>query len=450
MIRGILIAVLGIAIVGTGYWGYKEHQEKDAVLLHAENNYQRAFHELTYHVDQLHDKIGTTLAMNSQKSLSPALIDVWRITSEAHNSVSQLPLTLMPFNKTEELLSKIGDFSYKTSVRDLDQKPLDKNEYTSLNKLYQQSEDIQNELRHVQHLVMSKNLRWMDVEMALASDEKQSDNTIINSFKTVEKNVGAFSTGTDLGPSFTSTKKEEKGFSHLKGKQISEQEAKQIAERFAPDDNYSIKVVKSGKKTNRDVYSISMKDPDHKAVIYMDITKKGGHPVYLIQNREVKDQKISLNDGSNRALAFLKKNGFETDDLEIDESAQYDKIGVFSYVPVENKVRMYPEAIRMKVALDDGEVVGFSARDFLTSHRKRTIPKPAITEAEAKSKLNKNVQVRETRLALITNELGQEVLCYEMLGTIENDTFRMYINAKDGSEEKVEKLKNAEPIYKDL
>ncbi|WP_172655416.1 PepSY1/2 domain-containing protein, partial [Bacillus sp. FJAT-27445] len=108
------------------------------------------------------------------------------------------------------------------------------------------------------------------------------------------------------------------------------------------------------------------------------------------------------------------------------------------------------EAIRMKVALDDGEVVGFSARDFLTSHRKRTIPKPAITEAEAKSKLNKNVQVRETRLALITNELGQEVLCYEMLGTIENDTFRMYINAKDGSEEKVEKLKNAEPIYKDL
>ncbi len=66
MIRGIIIAVLGVAIAATGYWGYKEHQEKDAVLLHAENNYQRAFHELTYHVDQLHDKIGTTLAMNSK------------------------------------------------------------------------------------------------------------------------------------------------------------------------------------------------------------------------------------------------------------------------------------------------------------------------------------------------------------------------------------------------
>lgn len=68
MIRGILIAILGIAIVGTSYWGYKEHQEKDAVLLHAENNYQRAFHDLTYQVDQLHDQIGSTLAMNSKNA----------------------------------------------------------------------------------------------------------------------------------------------------------------------------------------------------------------------------------------------------------------------------------------------------------------------------------------------------------------------------------------------
>ncbi|APB82661.1 germination protein YpeB [Bacillus amyloliquefaciens] len=449
MIRGIIIAVLGVAIAATGYWGYKEHQEKDAVLLHAENNYQRAFHELTYHVDQLHDKIGTTLAMNSKKSLSPALIDVWRITSEAHNNVSQLPLTLMPFNKTEEFLSNIGDFSYKTSVRDLDQKPLDKKEYTTLNSLYKQAENIQNQLRSVQHLVMSKNLRWMDVEMALASDKKQSDNTIVDSFKTVEKNVGAFSEDS-ISPTFTGANTERKGFTHLKGKQITEKEAIKIAQRFAPDHNYSIKLVKSGRKTNRDVYSIRMNDADHKSFIYMDITQKGGHPVYLIQKRAVKKQKISLNEASNRAVAFLKKNGYETKGLEIDESAQYNNIGVFSFIPVEKNVRIYPEAIRMKVALDDGEVVGFSARDYLAAHRTRTIPAPALSADEAKAKLNKNVEVRETRQALITNELGQEVLCYEMLGTIGKDTYQMFINADDGKEEKIEKLKSAEPIYKDL
>ena len=40
MIRGILIGALAVGVAGTAYWGYQEHQEKNAVLLSAENNYQ--------------------------------------------------------------------------------------------------------------------------------------------------------------------------------------------------------------------------------------------------------------------------------------------------------------------------------------------------------------------------------------------------------------------------
>ncbi len=28
MLRGIIIVLLTVGVVGTGYWGYKEHQEK--------------------------------------------------------------------------------------------------------------------------------------------------------------------------------------------------------------------------------------------------------------------------------------------------------------------------------------------------------------------------------------------------------------------------------------
>ena len=41
-------------------------------------------------------------------------------------------------------------------------------------KLYiQMQKYIQDELRKVQHLVLKNNLRWMDVEMALASNRDQ-------------------------------------------------------------------------------------------------------------------------------------------------------------------------------------------------------------------------------------------------------------------------------------
>lgn len=447
MIRGILIAILTIGIVGTAYWGYKEHQEKNAVLIHAENNYQRAFHDLTYQVDQLNDKIGATLAMNSKKSLSPGLVDVWRITSEAQSDVGQLPLTLLPFNKTEEFLASIADFSYRTAVRDLDKEPLSDKEYATLKQLHTKSEDIQKELRNVQHLVIDNNLRWMDVELALAAGEKQMDNTIINGFKTVEKNVNAYSE-TDFDPSFTSVKKSEEGFNHLQGKTVTEKEVPQIIKKFVPSAAGNMKITPSGKGSRLEFYSVEVNDPKHKSNVFLDITKKGGYPIWLIQEREVKDQKISLNDASNNAAKFLKDQGFE--DLVLYESAQFENIGIFSFVSVYENVRLYPDAIRMKVALDDGKVIGFSARDYLASHRKREIPKAGLTLAEAKGFVNPNLLVQEDRLAIITNELGEEILCYEFLGTMENDTYRIFVNADDGSEEKVEKLDNSEPIYQEI
>src|SRR5699024_2166220 len=133
--------------------------------------------------------IGTTLAMDSNEILSPQLVEIWRLTSEAQADVGQLPLSLLPFNKTEEFLSKIGDFTYRTAVRDLEKDPLSKKESKSLKNLYKQAGEIKDELREVQHLTLKNNLRWMDVELALATQEEPADNTIIDGFETVDKKV---------------------------------------------------------------------------------------------------------------------------------------------------------------------------------------------------------------------------------------------------------------------
>jgi spore germination protein len=448
LIRGILIGVLAVGVAGTAYWGYQEHQEKNAILLNAENNYQRAFHDLSYQVDLLHDKIGTTLAMNSRHSLSPSLVDVWRITSEAHNDVGQLPLTLLPFNKTEEFLAKIGDFSYRTAVRDLDKEPLSKEEYNNLKVLYKQSGDIQKDLREVQHMVLKNNLRWMDVELALASGKETTDNTIIDGFKTVEKTVTGYEE-TDMGPTFVNMQKKDENFKNIKGKTISKQEAIQIAKKYIKiDGNSKVKVTENGKGSDYGFYSVSIKDNKTGEEGSMDITKKAGHPIWFINQRDVKKQVISLNDADNKAAAFLKETGFK--DLEIFESTQYDNIGVFNFVTKTNGIRVYPEAVKVKVALDNGDIIGVSAEEYLKSFQTRKIEKPAITTEQARAKVNPNFKVMEDRQAIIVNDLNKEVLCYEFLGTIDDDTYRIFINAKSGVEEEVEKLKNAEAVYEDV
>lgn len=448
MLRGIAIAVLVIGIAGTAYWGYQEHREKTAVLINAENNYQRAFHDLTYQMDLLNDKIGTTLAMNSRSSLSPQLAEVWKITSQAHSDVGQLPLTLLPFNKTEEFLANVGNFSYKAAIRDLDKEPLTEKEYSTLKTLYEQSGEIQQDLRKVQHMVLENNLRWMDVELALATEKGQNDNTIIDGFKTVEKTVESYSE-TDFGPARINLQKKDENFKKLPGKKISKDKAIQITRKYTPlRKGGKVKVTENGKGSDYGFYSVSIQNPETKLEANMDITKKGGYPIWFLLDRDVKNQKLSLNDASNKAIAFLKEHNFEN--LDLFESAQYDNIGVFTFVGTQDGVRIYPDAINMKVALDNGDVIGFSAEEYLKSHKAREIPQVGIEIAEAKKKVNPNLKVMDEKKAIIMNDINEEVLCYEFTGVLGNDTFRIYINAEDGTEEKVEKLHNAEPVYEDV
>ncbi|MGD6831498.1 germination protein YpeB [Sutcliffiella halmapala] len=444
MLRLIIIAVLAIAVAGTGYWGYQEHQEKNAVLINAENNYQRAFHDLVYHVDLLHDKIGTTLAMSSREQLSPSFAEVWRITSEAQNDVGQLPLTLLPFNKTEEFLTNIGDYTYQVAIRDLDKNPLSKDEFDSLQTLYQKSGEIKSELRKVQSMVMNQNLRWMDVELALSAKDQPQDNGIIDGFKTVEKNVEGYEE-TDFGPTFTSMNKKDESFSRLSGKTITREEAKQVADRYLElEGNEKITITENGEGSKVGFYSLKIVDKNQ-VDTYMDIAKKGGTPIYIVQNKEAKQKNISLNEATEKARNFLKQNKFESQDLY--ESVEYNKLGVFTFVSNLDGVRIYPDAIKMKVSLETGEIVGFSAKDYLMAHHLREIPEPGITYEEATARINENVMIMEDRLAVINNDIGEEVLCYEFLGTINEDTYQIFINAENGREEKVEKLKNAEELY---
>ncbi|PFH86963.1 germination protein YpeB [Bacillus sp. AFS088145] len=438
MIKEAAIGVLAIGLIGTSYWGYTEQKAKNEINIQAENNYQRAFHELTYELDLLHDKIGDTLAMKSKSSLSPALVEVWGLTSQARSNVGQLPLRLLPVNKTEEFLTNIGDFSYRTAVRDLDKEPLTQNEYATLQKLYDNSAEIQGEIRKVQHMVFENKLRWMDVELAYAKDQNPKNNVIIDGFKSVERNVMTYSDA-NADPSLTNYKVNRASLSNVKGKKITPEQAKDIAKKFLElNSTAQIKVSLTGEKLEDRYYSLEIREPKTNSEVYMDITEKGGYPVWVIDSRDIKAQKIDLNQASINGLKFLERNKFSN--MELTESSQYDTIGVFTYVTKQDGVRIYPESVTMKIALDDGSIVGFSAKNYLAAYTKRTIPKPKRSVEEARNSINSNLKIMEERQAIILNKLNQEVLCYEFVGTRGNDTYQIFVNADTGVEEQIKKL----------
>jgi spore germination protein len=64
-----------------------------------------------------------------------------------------------------------------------------------------------------------------------------------------------------------------------------------------------------------------------------------------------------------------------------------------------------------------------------------------MTAAEARKTLNPKFQSRSEKLALIKNDLSQEVLCHEFIGSLNGHTYRIYVNAENGIEEKIDTIK---------
>ncbi|BAM47358.1 germination protein YpeB [Amphibacillus xylanus] len=440
MRRWISIIVLSIALVFTAFWGYRQFNDKELLIVQAENNYQRAFHDLTYHIDLLYDKIGTTLALNSKDTLSPQMIEIWTLSSQAQSDVSQLPLGLLPFTKTETFLADIGEFTYHVAIRDLDNEPLNDEEIDRLSSLYESANEIRKELRSVQHKVFSDGLKWVEVEMALAKNDRETPNHIIDGFTAVEDYTSGFDEShfDNLSADLPS---QQDRFRYVDGDPITEKEVKElIMKQFDLTADLDIELQKSGDGAQLPTYSGGFTHEDERG--YIEVTESGGHVLSYMINRDLGKAKISLHDAEKEAEKVLKQEGFE--DVRRLKSSQYDETGLFQFAVTNDDVWIYPDRITVKVALDNGDIIGFNATDYYRNHHDREIKQPKLSFEEAKQFVSPSLNIEDQHLAIIEDKAGNEILTYAFFGTLNHDTYQIFIDADTGKEIFVELMHDVE------
>lgn len=442
-LSAIMFPLTTLLLIGALVWGYQENQVKNSILIKAENQYQRAFHDLSYHVERLHGELGNTLAVNSASTgmHRKGLVNVWRLTSEAQNEINQLPLALLPFSKTEEFLSKISNFSYKAAIRDFTKRPLTESELNNLKELYKNSGEISKDLQDVQNKVIEKHLRWTDVETALATQEESQDNTIIDGFKTVDKRVSAYPE-LDYGPSIASIY-DKRSVKKIGGAPVTAEDIRAKAVKYADVGNdASIEVIENGKGTEYASYTATVTGNNMAQPITMDFTTNGGLLISYNDNREVGPAQVTMRSAVTRAERFLKNKGYPN--MTAVRADQFDNLGNFTFVTEQNGVLIYPEKMTVRVGLDNGEVIGFQASDYANEHQdNRKIPKPELSLAEARKILNPEFKELYNRLAWIENDDAVEMLTYEFGGKINGSQYRIYLNASDGHEETVEEIRTS-------
>lgn len=108
-----------------------------------------------------------------------------------------------------------------------------------------------------------------------------------------------------------------------------------------------------------------------------------------------------------------------------------------NYAYEENGILIYPDLIKVKIAMDNGEVLGVETSGYLNAHHEREISKKKITIEEAKEKLNKDLNILSEKEAIIPTKWKTEKYCYEFKGTVSDKEFLIYINVETGEEEDI-------------
>jgi germination protein YpeB len=179
----------------------------------------------------------------------------------------------------------------------------------------------------------------------------------------------------------------------LKEKEVTEDEAKNIAKKLLGANKVQTITRREDGKTKIPSYSfnVSLKGREEGENVVCEISKNGGKVVYLIDNRGVNEAKIDVKKAASIGKDYLQKLGYKN--MESTYTMRADNTVTVSYVYHENGVAIYPDQIKLKIALDNGEILGIESQQYLISHvEKRDIPKPKISKEKAREKVGKKSQ----------------------------------------------------------
>jgi germination protein YpeB len=429
--KNILPIVLGLALIITAYWGYDQYREKRRYHTHLVNDFQRRYYDLLGSVQTINTDLSKLLVSTGSKENMILYSNIWRNAYNAQEEISQFPIKHGELQKTEKFLSQLGDYTFAMAQKSIDDEDLSKKDRENLEKLRGYASTLSvslNELRDQTFSGKVIKLRLKDKPI------EKKENPMQNKFIQFEERMveypeliydGPFSDHVAAGIS-----------PRLEGKKISFEDAKEVAKKYFGNVNIKGDSKEPGGKLN--TYSITAYK-NEKNPIYIDITQTKGYFSTILNNRTVGKPTLSKKQGIKKANEFLEKIGFKN--MISTYTLTYNNALLINYVYKEGDVVMYPDLVKVKVALDNGEVVGLDATKHLTSNYKRQLKAPIISLQEAKERMGNRGELEgEGRLCVIPTKSLKEIFCYEFKVTYKDETFLIYINAHTGREERILKL----------
>lgn len=437
--RWIAPTILALVLVLSVVWGYNQYTLSGKLNTALTNSHQRLLFDVKKHVENVQVSLSKALVSESREQNVLLLSQIMNEAYFAQDKLSQLPVTHADIAKTEKFLTQVADYSYTLMQNHLSGQELTSKQREALFNLQKGSADFNAELSALHDKLVEANFNINSITGKGKNKlQKANEDTLQTRLTSLEKQMGKSPELIYDGP-YSDQQLNKKPLA-LGDKKITIAEGEKRARNFVGTKKVGkVTAFESGKdasaaKIPSYTFSIVPKNASKESAIYIGVSTKGGKIVWMENPRAVSKANISVTQAEKKALKFLEEKGYPN--MEPNYSLKYDGTVIFNFTYKDGDVTIYPDLIKVKVALDNGEVVGFDASTYLMNHQNRKIPTPEITKDKAREYVKIDFDIDSTRLALIPKGKN-EVLCYEFKGKYKDSDFIIYINALNGSEEDV-------------
>lgn len=399
-----------------------------------QDEYNKSMYLAISYINNVEVDLAKLLVTSTTKMSAVTLADIWKNSNLAKESLDQIPVTQSALDNISKYLTQVSDFSYSLMKQNVSDEKLTENQYEMVREIYLKSQELGSKMQNIYDDLNFQKIKWDELEKNANKDLSNIElGTSLSSISDIAKAFQNYE-GLIYDGAFSDHILNSKPVA-LDEKECSDKEAEEYIRNIFENDSVK-EITKNEDSSGRiDLYNFDVTFNNKKERFSLSITKKGCKLYLMIGDKNVKDEKITVDEAKQKGYEFLEKIGIG--DLKDTYYQKSQNIAIINYAGVQDGVVLYPDLIKVKVALDDGMILGIESQGYIFNHNMRNNLIPAITLDKAREVINSKIDIISSNLAIIPTEYNSELLTYEFKGRIDNRDFLIYINAQNLNEERV-------------
>ena len=425
-----LIAALAAAAIG-GYTAARKYRTT------IEYSYQRALGELTEYISNLDITLEKGQYAASAKQIEGLSSALWRQAGNAKMALSQLPIAGTELEGTYKFLSQVGNFCMALSDKVESGEPVTEQEREALDQLSGYASALSKQLGQMESDLYNGALTLESTQDTLIGDGQEPAMPDINSgFHEMEEGFADYPTLIYDGP-FSDHIQQQKP-KYLAGKAaVSQSQALLSARKATGTESLAYAGNSSG---NLPCYLFTGGGEGGTALLSVSVSQAGGVVETFTNARPVGEPVLTVEEGLEKAQAALAGRGLG--EFVFRYYSLADGILTVNFAAAAEyggqEVVLYPDLVKVGIALDTGETVLYDAKGFLQNHTERELPAVAVTEGEARAALSTRLTPESHAMALIPSDGLSETYCHEFLCRGQDgEKVLVYVDVETGMEEQI-------------